>query len=118
MHVTDKTAMLPGGFLYLLEQEEKRRQQREETGLPALTILIDAAHSGGGQARHIRRFLLGLYNASHWPFELNRLRALDTELQQAALQVLALDWNGREVHTYLPHGDELFQSWWERESET
>ncbi len=116
--MTDKTAMLPGGFLYLLEQEEKRRQQREETGLPALTILIDAAHSGGGQARHIRRFLLGLYNASHWPFELNRLRALDTELQQAALQVLALDWNGREVHTYLPHGDELFQSWWERESET
>ena len=118
MHMTDKTAMLPGGFLYLLEQEEKRRQQREETGLPALTILIDAAHSGGGQALHIRRFLLGLYNASHWPFELNRLRALDTELQQAALQVLALDWNGREVHTYLPHGDELFQSWWERESET
>lgn len=30
--MTDKTAMLPEGFLYLLEQEEKRRQQREETG--------------------------------------------------------------------------------------
>ena len=116
--MTDKTAMLPESFLFLLEQEEKRRQLREDAGLPALTILIDAAHSGGGQARHIRRFLLGLYNSSHWPFELNRLRALDTELQQAALQVLALDWNGREVHTYLPHGDELFQSWWERESET
>ena len=84
--------MLPESFLFLLEQEEKRRQQREDAGLPALTILIDAAHSGGGQARHIRRFLLGLYKASRWPFELNRLRALDTELQQAALQVLALDW--------------------------
>jgi len=47
---------------------------------------------------------------------LNRLRALDTELQQAALQVLALDWNGREVHTYVPGGDELFQFWWEQES--
>jgi len=114
----DKTAMLPDSFLHLLEQEEKRRQQREESGLPALKLLIDAAHSGGGQARHIRRFLLGLYNASRWPFELNRLRALDTELQQAALRVLALDWNGREVHTYVPGGDELFQSWWERESET
>ena len=114
--MTDKTAMLPESFLFLLEQEEKRRQQREDAGLPALTILIDAAHSGGGQARHIRRFLLGLYNASHWPFELNRLRALDTELQQAALQVLALDWNGREVHTYVPGGDQLFQSWWEWES--
>jgi len=112
----DKTAMLPDSFLLLLEQEEKRRQQREESGLPALKLLIDAAHRGGGQARHIRRFLLGLYNASHWPFEFNRLRALDTELQQAALQVLALDWNGREVHTYVPGGDELFQSWWERES--
>ena len=113
--MTDKTAMLPESFLFLLEQEEKRRQQREDAGL-ALTILIDAAHSGGGQARHIRRFLLGLYNASHWPFELDQLRALDVELQQAALQVLALDWNGREIHTYVPGGDQLFQSWWERES--
>jgi len=116
--MTDRTTMLPEGFLFLLEQEEKRRQQREDEGLPALTMLIDAAHSGGGQARHIRRFLLGLYNASHWAFELNRLRALDTELQQAVLQVLALDWNGREVHTYVPGGDELFQSWWERELDT
>ena len=114
--MTDKTAMLPESFLFLLEQEEKRRQQREDAGLPALTTLIDAAHSGGGQARHIRRLLLGLYNSSHSPFELNRLRALETELQQAALQVLALDWNGREVHTYVPGGDELFQAWWERES--
>ena len=55
--MTDKTAMLPESFLFLLEQEEKRRQLREDAGLPALTILIDAAHSGGGQARHIRRFL-------------------------------------------------------------
>lgn len=114
----DKTAMLPESFLFLLEQEENRRQQREDSGLPALTILIDAAHSGGGQARHIRRFLLGLYNANHWPFELNRLRALDAELQQAALRVLALDWNGREVHTYVPGGDELFQSWWVLEPST
>ena len=114
--MTNKTAMLPDSFLLLLEKEEKRRQQREDAGLPALTTMIDAAHSGGGQARHIRRLLLGLYNSSHWPFELNRLRALDTELQQAALQVLALDWNGREVHTYVPGGDELFQAWWERES--
>jgi len=114
--MTDKTSMLSERFLFLLEQEEKRRQQREDEGLPALTILLDDAQSGGGQARHIRRFLLGLYNASHWPFELNRLRALDTELQQAALQVLALDWNGREVHTYVPGGDELFQSWWEWET--
>lgn len=114
--MTDRTATLPESFLLLLEQQEKLRQQREESGLPALKLLIDAAQSGGGQARHIRRFLLGLYNASRWPFELNRLRALDTELQQAALQVLELDWNGREVHTYVPGGDQLFQSWWESES--
>lgn len=114
--MTDRTATLPESFLLLLEQEETRRQQQEDTGLPALKILVNAAHSGGGQARHIRRFLLGLYNASHWPFELDQLRALDVELQQAVLQVLALDWNGREVHTYVPGGDELFQSWWERES--
>tara|TARA_B100000965_G_C18967732_1_gene488314 strand:+ start:32 stop:388 length:357 start_codon:yes stop_codon:yes gene_type:complete len=116
MHMTDRTATLPESLLLLLEKEKKLRQQRESSGLPALKMLIDAAHSGGGQARHIRRFLLGLYNASQWPFELDRLRALDTELQQAALQVLTLDWNGREVHTYLPGGDQLFQAWWEQES--
>lgn len=115
--MTDKTAAFPESLLLLLEKEEKLRLQRESSGLPALKTLIDAAHSGGGQARHIRRFLLGLYNANHWPFELNRLRALDTELQQAALQVLALDWNGREVHTYVRDGDALFQSWWDRESD-
>ena len=114
--MTDRTATPPESFLLLLEQEETRRQQREDTGLPALKILVNAAHSGGGQARHIRRFLLGLYNASHWPFELDQLRALDADLQQAVLQVLALDWNGREVHTYVPGGDQLFQSWWEREA--
>ncbi len=114
--MTDKTAMLPDSFLLLLEQEEKRRQQREESGLPALKRLINATHSGGGQARDIRRFLLGLYNASHWPFDLDRLRTLDADLQQAALEVLALDWNGREVHTYVSGGDELFHSWWVLES--
>ncbi|MBK1874069.1 hypothetical protein FE848_12615 [Marinobacter sp. 1-3A] len=113
----DRQMVLPDCFLASLEEQEKLRQQREQLGLPALRVLVDAAHSGGGQGRHIRRFLLGLYNASRWPFELDRLRALDTELQQAALRVLALDWNGREVHTYLPDGDALFQSWWERESE-
>jgi hypothetical protein len=112
----DRPIALPDCFPAPLEEQEKLRQQREQLGLPALRVLVDAAHSDGGQARHIRRFLLGLYNASHWPFELNRLRALDTELQQAVLQVLALDWNGREIHTYVPGGDELFQSWWERES--
>ncbi len=116
--MTNKTAMPPDSFLLLLEKEEKRRQQREDAGLPALTILIDAAHSGGGQARHILRFLLGPYNASHWLFELNWLRPLDTELQQAALQVLALNWNGQEIHTHVPGGDQLVQSWRQRESES
>lgn len=115
--MTDSSPMLPEYLRLSMESQEKLRQQREGVGLPALWILIDAAHSGGGQARQIRRFLLGLYNASFWPFELDRLRALDTHLQQAALQVLALDWSGKEVHTYLPGGDQIFQSWWVQESD-
>ena len=47
---------------------------------------------------------------------MRRLRGLDTDLQQAVLAVIELDWCGREIHSYIDDGDELFQRFWELES--
>lgn len=80
---------------------DKRKTERVRAGVPALNRLVDVARGDHGQARHIRRFLLGLYNGFEWPLDMRRLRALDVDLQQAALDVIQLDWCGREVHTYL-----------------
>jgi len=118
MHMTKKASDIIDIFAAAMLEQKKLREERESEGVPALLKLVKAAKEGGGQAHHLRRFLLGLYHSHDWPFELDRLRALDTHLQQAALQVLALDWNGNEIHTYIENGDELFHSWWVREQAT
>jgi hypothetical protein len=86
--------------------------------LEALLRLVDVAQGDSGQCRHVRRFLLGLYNAEKWPFELNRLRALDLELTMACLAVLELDAVSpeRDIHEYINGGGTLFQRFWEMES--
>lgn len=97
--------------------ESKRLQaQRTQAGIPALKRLVSHAQGGAGQAHYLRRFLLALYNASEWPFDMTSLRALDRPLQADALAVIELDWCGREVHTYLDDGEAVFQAFWERES--
>lgn len=86
--------------------------------LEALIRLADVAQGDSGQCRHVRRFLLGLYNAEEWPFELNRLRALDHELTMACLAVLELDAvsPARDIHEYLENGTALFRRFWQLES--
>lgn len=88
----------------------------EAEGVPALHRLVEVANRNSGQSRHIRRFLLGLYNGSEWPFELNRLRALDRDLQVDALVVLRMDMTPRqEVHHYIEDGNDVFLAWWAQE---
>lgn len=86
--------------------------------LEALVRLVDVAQGHSGQSHHVRRFLLGLYNAEEWPFELHRLRALDADLQRACLTVLELDicHPARELHQYLEDGDRIFGEFWAHES--
>lgn len=76
----DKIVMFFESFLFLLEQEEKWRQQWEDVGCLVFKVLIDVVYSGGGQVLYIWRFLFGFYNVSYWLFELNWLRVLDIEL--------------------------------------
>jgi len=99
----------------MAEAEEKRKKARE-LGADALLRLCKVAQGGSGQCHHVRRFLLGLYNCHKWPFELNRLKNLDSNLLDDCLAVLELDARGgHEVHTYIKGGDELWKSWWEME---
>jgi len=104
----------------LMEMAENRRlrqQEAEAEGIPALRRLVEVAQKNSGQPRHIRRFLLSLYNGDAWPFALNRLRNLDADLQADALAVLRMDMTPRhEVHTYIEGGEALWREWWHREA--
>lgn len=89
-----------------------RNEHAKLEGVPALERLAQIAQGDHGQAHHVRRLLLGLYNAQQWPFELDRLRVLDPEVQADALRVIALDWCGTEVHQYLADGNEIMRQFW------
>ncbi|HAO01692.1 DUF7673 family protein [Vreelandella aquamarina] len=90
----------------------------QDNPMEALTRLIKAAQGDSHQSHHVRRFLLGLYNAEEWPFEMNRLRALDRQLQMACFRVLELDvvTCERDIHEYLENGGTIFQQFWQQES--
>ena len=91
-------------------------EYRKTIGVPALERLVEVAEGDSHQSRHIRRFLLALYNGAQWPIDLTRLRVLDPDLQIDILAVLQLDWVGDEVHGYIRDGDDIWKHWWERES--
>lgn len=86
-------------------------------GIPALLNLINVAQGHSGQSHHLRRLLLGVYNGDEWPFELQRLRALDRQLQIDSLLVVALaTFSSYEVHTLVKDGDSVMKEFWRRES--
>lgn len=80
--------------------------------LEALKQLADAAESPTGQGRHVRLFLLGLFNGQEFPFDLTRLRVIDPDLQVAALRVQAFDMrSGTEIDHWIPGGAERLARW-------
>lgn len=99
-----------------MAEAQAKREAIKKQGPEALLRLYKVAQGDSGQCRHVRRFLLGLYNSHKWPFELIRLRNLDSNLLDDCLAVLELDARGgNEVHTYIKNGDELWKSWWAME---
>lgn len=110
-------APTPQDIHEIMAAQRQQQADNEAAGIPALLRLVEVAQKNSGQPRHIRRFLLGLYNGDAWPFELNRLRNLDADLKEDALAVLRMDMSPRrEVHTYIEGGDELWREWWHREA--
>ena len=85
-----------------------------ERAAPALEQIETAVrtHPTTGQAGRLVRFLAGLYNGYDYPFDLTDLRALDTDLANAALDYLNYDRLGkREVHHHLAGGDQELRQW-------
>lgn len=79
--------------------------------IEAVRRLVEVALHDSGQCRHIARFLLGLYNGPEYPFDLTRLRALDTNLADDCLSVLKADargWFRKEIHLFFENGGKLF----------
>lgn len=89
---------------------EQRLASVEKLGPTALLRLVEVARGDSGQSHHCRRILLAIYNGSRWPLDPTRLRALDGDLQQAAL--ITLEWatfSRRELHEYLDDGEKLMR---------
>ncbi|MCC5902713.1 MAG: hypothetical protein JJT87_12415 [Halomonas sp.] len=81
-----------------------------------LKRLAAVAEGHSDQSHHCRRILLAIYNSYDWPLELNRLRALDDELVEAALAVIAWStYSELEIHEYLDDGDLMMKRYWDRE---
>ena len=80
-------------------------------GVAALHRLLERvqAHWHTGQSRRMVAFLAGLYNGGDYPFDLTELRALDRDIAQDCLALLALDSRGaREVHRYIENGEAVW----------
>lgn len=100
----------------VMHETRQRQLEAEREGLSALEYLIRVAEGHSGQSHHLRRLLLGLYNGYRWPFEMQRLRALDADLQVAALAVIQMaTYSGHEIHTFIEGGDALLKRFWEIE---
>lgn len=92
--------------------QERLRERTERRGIPALARLIDVGRGHSGQCGRVRRFLIGLYNGSDFPFDLTDLRAVDRAMQQDALAVLEMDMTPSvEVHRRIPGVSEIVAEW-------
>ncbi|AQZ95437.1 hypothetical protein ACFSB1_00355 [Halopseudomonas phragmitis] len=94
---------------------QRHREAVSRSGLPALARLVVVAQGHSGQSAVVGRFLLGLYNGPEYPLDLTSLRALDLELHNDCLAVLAMDWSPeREVHELIENGPAIWRAFVKR----
>ena len=80
-----------------------------KTGVDALHRLMTKAQGYGGQSNKVAKFLLGLYYASRYPFEMDNFRALDHNIVEDCISVLRMDSMPQQnISLYFENGDELF----------
>ncbi|WNC95247.1 hypothetical protein RI103_38855 (plasmid) [Paraburkholderia sp. FT54] len=81
-----------------------------DRGLDSLLQPVDVAEGDTEQAETVAEFLAGLYNGTHYRFDLTALRALDNELFEHCLAALRLDRRPTgEVHGYFAGGEQRWQ---------
>lgn len=94
-----------------LASYETAKTAARERAIPALRVIVSAIrrNPGTGQVQRLTAFLGGLYNGPRFPFDMTDLRALDTELADACMDVLNYDrYSHAEIHTWgVIDGDEL-----------
>ncbi|MEO4091952.1 hypothetical protein ABH307_00645 [Acinetobacter pittii] len=88
-------------------------EAKEEKGKIALLELLERnLNENGSGASAVKRFLLGLYNGSDYPFDLTKLRNLDERNFDAVLSVLDMNARScprREIHEYIVDGSKVWQ---------
>lgn len=86
------------------------RAQDRDAGLDSLAYLLRLTLGSSGQCGIVARFLAGLYNGTDFPFNLNELRGLDSDLFEHCVSVLRLDnFPTVEIDGYVPDGSKVFQ---------
>ena len=105
MAVLERVAasLLDGGTVSLDAPRSQDERSPMDRGVAALQIIVNAVrdHAMTGQGRRLIAFLAGIYHGQRFPFDLTDLRALDTRLSDACLEVLAFDRTGAmEVHCW------------------
>lgn len=89
-------------------------------GVAPLLRLFEEAKKTGEQSITIRKFLLGCYDGSRFPFDLTEFRSLNFNFWQDCMTVLAMEWSpSNEVHEYLDsteysemvNGGAVFENW-------
>jgi hypothetical protein len=94
-----------------LERDEIAVEQRALAALKVIESAINQHPTSGG-ARRLVRFLAGLLNGQDYPFDLTKLRGLDTRLANACLDYLNFDRLGhQEVHNHLANGERDLHRW-------
>ena len=82
-----------------IERQRTEQAEAQADGIPALMRLVEIAHLRGAgdtsQNHHVRRFLLGLYNGSRWPFDMTRLSSIERDRPGANDHPPVKDWNER-----------------------
>jgi hypothetical protein len=67
-------------------------------------------HGHTGQSRRIVVFLAGLYNGQDYPFDLTELRAVDRDIAEDCLSLLALDTRGIQEVRYIEDGGAVWEA--------
>jgi hypothetical protein len=91
----------------------KARAGLERDGVESLARLIAIGNRDSGQCRHVRAFLIGLYNGQVFPFDMTCMRAVDSAIANDMLAVLAMDVHTCtvEVHQRIPGVSNVIADW-------
>lgn len=92
------------------DEAERRCNALGEAGPLAVQLLANVALDDSSQGYHCRRILLATYHSCQWPLDLFHLRALDRNLQRAAIITIELQlYAACAPWRLLPDGEHLMQ---------